>query len=33
VEVYPAWRDYEYFLVGDEIVVDPSDHRIVAILT
>jgi len=34
VEIYPAWRDYEYFVVGDEIVVvDPRDHRIVAVLT
>ena len=34
VEIYPAWRDYEYFMVGDEIiVVDPRDHRIVAVLS
>jgi hypothetical protein len=34
VEIYPAWRGYEYFVVGDEIVVvDPRDHRIVAVLT
>jgi hypothetical protein len=34
VEIYPAWRDYEYFVVGDEIViVDPRDHRIVAVLS
>jgi hypothetical protein len=33
VEIYPAWRDYDYFMVGDEIVVvDPRDHRIVAVL-
>ena len=34
VEIYPAWRDYEYFVVGDKIVVvDPREHRIVAVLT
>jgi hypothetical protein len=34
VEIYPAWRDYDYFVVGDEIVVvDPRDHRIVAVLS
>jgi hypothetical protein len=33
VEIYPEWRDYDYFLVGDEIViVDPRDGRIVAVL-
>jgi hypothetical protein len=33
VEIQPAWRGYEYFLVGDEIVVvDPRTLRIVAIL-
>ncbi|MGP0091761.1 MAG: DUF1236 domain-containing protein [Xanthobacteraceae bacterium] len=33
VEIYPAWRGYDFFLVGDEIViVDPRDHRIVAVL-
>jgi len=33
VEIQPAWRGFEYFLVGDEIVVvDPSTLRIVAVL-
>jgi hypothetical protein len=33
VEIQPAWRGYEYFLVGDEIVVvDPATLRIVAVL-
>jgi hypothetical protein len=34
VEIYPAWRDYDYFVVGEEIIiVDPRDHRIVAVFT
>jgi len=33
VEVYPAWRGYEYILVGDQIVViDPATLEIVAVL-
>jgi hypothetical protein len=33
VEIQPAWRGYEYFLVGDEIVVvNPRTLEIVAIL-
>jgi hypothetical protein len=33
VEIQPAWRGFEYFLVGDEIViVDPSTLRIVAVV-
>lgn len=33
IEIHPAWRGYEYFLVGDEIVVvDPRTMQIVAIL-
>jgi len=33
VEIEPTWRGYEYFLVGDEIVVvDPATLRIVAVL-
>jgi hypothetical protein len=33
VEIQPAWRGFEYFLVGDEIViVDPATLRIVAVL-
>ena len=33
VEIYPAWRGYKYFLVGDRIViVDPDTLRIVMII-
>ncbi|MGA9457509.1 MAG: DUF1236 domain-containing protein [Pseudolabrys sp.] len=33
IEVYPAWRGFEYILVGDQIVViNPRTHEIVAIL-
>lgn len=33
VEVYPAWRGYEYILVSDQIVViNPRTHEIVAVL-
>ena len=33
VEIQPAWRGYEYFLVGDQIVVvDPATLRIVAVV-
>jgi hypothetical protein len=33
VEIEPAWRDFEYFLVGDEIViVNPRKMEIVAIV-
>ena len=33
VEIEPSWRGYEFFLVGDEIVVvDPGTLRIVAVL-
>jgi hypothetical protein len=32
-EIEPAWRGFEYFLVGDEIVVvNPYDLHIVAVL-
>jgi hypothetical protein len=34
VEIHPAWRGYLYFVVGDQlIVVEPSSHRIVAVIT
>ena len=30
---YPRWRGYDYFLVGDQIiVVNPRTHEIVAVL-
>jgi Protein of unknown function (DUF1236) len=33
VTIEPAWRGYEFFLVGDEvIVVDPASLRIIAVL-
>jgi hypothetical protein len=33
VEYVPQYRDYEYILVGDEIlIVDPRTFRIVAVI-
>jgi hypothetical protein len=33
VEIYPAWSGYQYFIVGERIIiVDPSSHAIVAVL-
>ncbi len=33
VEIYPAWRGYRYFLVGDQIIiVEPDTLRIVMII-
>jgi Protein of unknown function (DUF1236) len=33
VEIYPAWRSYHFFIVGDEIViVEPGSLRIVAVI-
>jgi hypothetical protein len=33
VEIEPQWRGYEYFVVGDQIViVDPRSTEIVAVL-
>jgi len=33
VQIYPTWRGYDYFLVGDQIiVVDPRTHEIVGVL-
>jgi hypothetical protein len=33
VQIYPAWRGFMFFIVGDEIViVEPGSLRIVAIL-
>jgi Protein of unknown function (DUF1236) len=33
VEIYPAWRSYHYFIVGDEIIiVEPGSLRIVAVI-
>ena len=34
VETYPAWRGYEYFMVGDQVViVDPDTMQIVAVIS
>jgi hypothetical protein len=34
IEIHPAWRGYLYFIVGDQlIIVEPSSHRIVAVIT
>ena len=31
--IYPAWRDYDYVMVRDRIlIIDPVDRRIVAVL-
>ena len=33
IEIQPMWRGYEYFMVGDQIViVDPRSMQIVAVL-
>jgi hypothetical protein len=33
IEIEPRWRGFEYFLVGDEIViVDPNVMEIVAVI-
>jgi uncharacterized protein DUF1236 len=33
IEIQPTWRGYEYFMVGDQIViVDPRSMEIVAVL-
>lgn len=33
IEIYPEWRGYSYFVVGDEIViVEPGTLRIIAVL-
>ena len=33
VEIHPAWRGYEYFIVDEEIViVDPNTLEIVAVI-
>jgi hypothetical protein len=34
IEINPAWRGYEYFMVGDQIVVvDPDTMQIVAVIS
>ena len=33
-EIQPAWRGYEYFVVGDQVViVDPATMQIVAVIS
>jgi Protein of unknown function (DUF1236) len=33
VEIEPAWRGYEYFLVGDQmVIVNPRTMEIVAVV-
>ncbi len=32
VEIYPQWRDHEYFVVSDEVVIVDHSHRIVAVV-
>jgi hypothetical protein len=33
VEIYPAWRGYHFFIVGDQIViVEPDSLRIIAVI-
>jgi hypothetical protein len=33
VEIEPSWRGYDYFMVGDQIViVDPRSMEIVAVV-
>ena len=30
IEIYPEWRGHMYFVVGDEIILVASNHRIIA---
>jgi hypothetical protein len=32
VEIYPAWRGYRYFIVGDRIIIVDDNLRIVFII-
>ena len=32
IEIYPQWRDDEYFVVRDEVVIVDHSHRIVAVV-
>jgi hypothetical protein len=33
VEIHPAWRGFQYFIVGERIIiVDPNSYEIVAVL-
>jgi hypothetical protein len=33
IEIYPEWRGYMYFVVGDEIIIVDRNHRIIAVIT
>jgi hypothetical protein len=33
VEIYPQWRGFLYFIVGDQIIIVDQNHRIVAVIT
>jgi hypothetical protein len=33
VEIYPEWRGYLYFVVGDQIVIVDRDYRIIAVIS
>jgi len=33
IEIYPEWRGHMYFVVGDEIIIVDSNHRIIAVIT
>ena len=32
IEIYPEWRGHMYFVVGDEIIIVDSNHRIIAVI-
>jgi len=32
VAVHPEWREYFYFIVGDQLVIVDRQHRIVAVI-
>jgi len=32
IDIHPEWRGHSYFVVGDEIIIVDSGHRIIAVL-
>ena len=32
IEIHPAWRGHQYFVVGDQIIIVDRNHRIIAII-
>jgi hypothetical protein len=32
LEIHPEWRGHMYFVVGDEIIIVDSNHRIIAVI-